>query len=263
MIRQSGELEMSTPKTARSSNLIRSVLLLAASMAAPGAMAAKWANQFTEFELPPGWSCTLEGAEWVCQSSDPAKKKEAIIVLAAKLKGDQDSLDQYLTYLKATKSFTSVAGKPMKSEPRYAETKNFNGQPWVDALHLESEIPGFYTRYLATVKDDIGVLITYSVAKAKFSDYRQDFDNMVNTLRVFRKTGEGLNVAPSQPGQPPQVTIPTTVSDGGVFPGVDVKGGNDSPQPQGAKKGGDDAFLYLVIGGAVVAFLIFKKKKRG
>src|SRR4051812_137963 len=80
----------------------------------PNAFAVKFANQFTEFELPPGWSCNLEVAEWVCQSSDPAKKKEAIIVLAAKLKGDQDSIDQYQTYLKSTKTFTSVSGKPLK-----------------------------------------------------------------------------------------------------------------------------------------------------
>src|SRR6478752_10447979 len=82
--------------------------------------AGKFANQFTEFELPPQWQCNLEGAEWVCQSTNEAKKKDAIIVLAAKLKGDQDSLDQYLTYLKAAKTFTSVSGKPVKSEAKYA-----------------------------------------------------------------------------------------------------------------------------------------------
>src|SRR5271156_5750742 len=99
--------------------------------------AAKFANQFTEFELPPQWQCTLEGAEWVCQSTNEAKKKDAIIVLAAKLKGDQDSLDQYLTYLKAAKTYTSAQGKPVKSDPKYAKTVNLNGQAWVDSLHLE------------------------------------------------------------------------------------------------------------------------------
>src|SRR4051794_34790223 len=131
------------------------------------AHAAKFANQFTEFELPPQWQCNLEGAEWVCQSTDDKKKRDAIIVLAAKLKGDQDSLDQYLAYLKSAKVYTSVAGKSVKSEPRYAKTISLNGQPWVDSLHLESEIPGFYTRYLATVKQDIGVLVTYSINKNK------------------------------------------------------------------------------------------------
>src|SRR6478752_7464240 len=86
------------------------------------AHAAKFANQFAEFELPPQWQCNLEGAEWVCQNTNEGKKRDAIIVLAAKLKGDQDSLDQYLTYHKSNKTYTSVQGKPVKSEMKYANT---------------------------------------------------------------------------------------------------------------------------------------------
>src|SRR4051794_37850833 len=72
---------------------------LAAALAwAPNAHASKFANQFIEFELPPQWQCNLEGSEWVCQSTDEAKKRDAIIILAAKLKSDQDSLDQYEAY---------------------------------------------------------------------------------------------------------------------------------------------------------------------
>src|SRR6476620_3480272 len=133
------------------------VLLSALCLLPKDGFASKFANQFTEFELPPQWQCNLEGAEWVCQSTNESKKKDAIIVLAAKLKGDQDSLDQYLNYLKAPKTFTNVQGKSVKSEAKYAKTVNINGQAWVDSLHLESELPGFYTRYLATVKQDIGV----------------------------------------------------------------------------------------------------------
>lgn len=224
------------------------------------ANAAKFSNQFSEFELPPGWSCNLEVAEWVCQNTNPAKSKEAIIVLAAKLKGDQDSLDQYLTYLKATKSFTSVTGKAMKSEPKYAKTLNVNGHPWVDALHMESEIPGFYTRYLATVKDDIGILVTYSIAKNKYQDYLKDFDNMVNTLKVFRKAG-GINVAPANTNLL-QPNIPTTISGETVFPGVNPRGADDTPAaPKSAKKS-EDLVLYGIIAAAAVVLFIVKKKKK-
>jgi hypothetical protein len=227
----------------------------------PSAFAAKWANQFTEFELPPSWACNLEGAEWVCQNTDEAKKKEAIIVLAAKLKGDQDSLDQYLAYLKAAKSYTSVAGKPMKSEPKFAKTVNLNGQPWVDALHMESEIPGFYTRYLATVKDDIGVLVTYSISKNKYQEYQKEFENLTRTLKVFRKSG-GINVAPANTNLM-NTQIPQTVSEGTVFPGgLNVQGGSDQRQaPRTASGGNDDLLMYGVIGAAVIALIIFKKKR--
>src|SRR6478736_135221 len=208
--------------------LISSIALSMSFLSPNTSWAAKFANQFTEFELPPQWQCNLEGAEWVCQNTDEAKKRDAIIVLAAKLKGDQDSLDQYLTYLKAAKTFSSVQGKPVKSEPKYAKTVNLNGQAWVDALHMESEIPGFYTRYLATVKQDIGVLVTYSINKNKYQQYLDDFDNMVKTLKVFRKSG-GINVAPQNSNLFQNAQIPTNVGTETVFPGsqMQVQGGAD------------------------------------
>ncbi len=224
-----------------------------------GANAAKFANQFCEFELPPGWLCNLEGAEWVCQSSDTNKKRDAIIVLAAKLKGDQDSLDQYLVYLKAPKSYTSVQGKPVKSEPKYAKTININNHSWVDSLHLESEIPGFYTRYLATIKQDIGVLVTYSINKDKYTEYLKIFETMVRTLKVFRKEG-GINVK-SQKSNLFDTTIPQGISEGTVFPGASPEGGSD--QTQGKRKGGLPIIPIALIGAAVVLLLILKRKKKG
>lgn len=241
-------------------------LMLAINLLFPQiSFAAKFSNQFTEFELPPQWTCNLEGAEWVCQSTEEGKKKEAIIVLAAKLKGDQDSLDQYLTYLKGAKSFTSVQGKPVKSEPKYAKTVNINGQAWVDALHMESELPGFYTRYLATVKQDIGVLITYSIIKNKYQQYLGDFDNLVKTLKVFRKAG-GINVAPAQNNlfqTPPTAQVPTNVGNETIFPGQNqtIEGGSDQkPAPKSEQ---DQIPLPLLLGGIVlVAYIFFKRKQK-
>jgi hypothetical protein len=232
------------------------VLALGISLFPASSHAAKFANQFTEFELPPQWQCSLEGAEWVCQSTNESKKKDAIIVLAAKLKGDQDSLDQYLTYLKAVKSYNSVQGKPIKSDPKYAKTVNLNGQAWVDSIHQDSEIPGFTTRYLATVKDGIGVLITYSINKSKYQEYLGDFDNLVRTLKVFVKTG-GLNAAPSSTNLFQNTTIPTTMSEQTVF-GNAPQGGADSPAP---KKKDDDSLLFILIGAAIIGFIILKKKR--
>src|SRR5690606_29110084 len=140
-----------------------------------------------------------EGAEWVCQNADDAKKRDAIIILAAKLKGPQDSLDQYLAYLKQAKKYQSVTGKPVKSDPKYGKTVQINDHAWVDALHLESEVPGFYTRYLATVKQDIGVLVTYSINKDKYQQYLPEFEALVKTLKVFRKPG-AINEGTGQQG---------------------------------------------------------------
>lgn len=223
------------------------------------AFAAKFANQFIEFELPPQWQCNLEGAEWVCQSTNEGKKRDAIIVMAAKLKGDQDSLDQYLSYLKGPKMYTSIQGKPVKSDPKYAKTVSLNEHAWVDALHLESEIPGFYTRYLATVKQDIGVLVTYSINKAKYQEYLNDFETMVKTMKVFRKPG-GINSGTSN-NSLMNTQIPQHVAQDTIFPGTAPQGGSDEKPAPAPKQ--DDFTFYLLLGGAAVVVLFILKRRRG
>ena len=63
------------------------LLTLAMVLLMPAAFARKFTSQYCEFELPSGWDCALEGTEWVCQSSNKDRKKEAIIILAAKIRG--------------------------------------------------------------------------------------------------------------------------------------------------------------------------------
>lgn len=226
------------------------------------AFATRFSNQFSEFELPPQWQCQLEGAEWVCQTADESKKREAIVILAAKLRGDQDSLDQYLTYLKTPKKWSNSQGKPLQSEVKYAKTIQINDHPWVDALHMESEVPDFYTRYLATIKDDIGVLITYSIQKDKYQLYLNDFDNLVKTLRVFRRIG-GLNAGGA--GQSLFQSAQTSAGVGGgdsAFSGATIDGNETEQKP--AKKKQDDSTLYLILAAAgAVGFIIWRKKKNG
>ncbi|MEX1099204.1 MAG: hypothetical protein WEB87_02190 [Bacteriovoracaceae bacterium] len=158
----------------------------------PNAFSKSFSNQFVQFELPTGWQCSIEGSEWVCQSENQDRRKEAIIILAAKYRGPQDSLEQYQSYLKGTKTYQLPGGKMQRSEPKYTKANNVNGQQWVDALHLASEVPGFYTRYLATVKEDLGVAVTFSVTKDLYSAYQGIFDNVVSSMRVFRQKKQNL-----------------------------------------------------------------------
>lgn len=232
----------------------------------PLAEAAKYSNAFTAFELPAGWACNQEGAEFVCQNTNELKKKDTIIVLAAKTATPQDTLDAYRLYLKSPKTWTGPQGKSVKSEPRSDKTVNVGGTMWIDALHMESEIPGFYTRYLATVKHDIGVLVTLSVASAKYKEYLTDFDAIAQSIQVFKKT-EAAPVAAAPTGggtvSGPNITLlPDNSAPTGVFQAP------ATPAEAPAKKGprnasGDGLMLLLIIGGAVVVLILIKKKKQG
>jgi LPXTG-motif cell wall-anchored protein len=216
--------------------------------------AKTFTSQYTEFELPTGWECALEGSEWVCQSENKDRKKEAIIILAAKYRGEQDSLDQYQAYLKQAKSFTLPGGKTQVSEAKTVSIKEINGQRWVDALHLASEVPGFYTRYLATVKDNLGIAITFSVAKDHYDAYQEIFDKIIATIRVFDQKNASQGNWTKKKEESDLV--------GDVVP--EVNSNVDISQKKKATGGGgmDETTSMLLIGAAVVGLLIFLKKKK-
>lgn len=239
--------------------LVLAVAASAALLAPQPAHAVKFANQFVEFELPYGWKCGLEGAEWVCQSEDANKKRDAIIVLAAKLKGDQDTLDKYQEYLNKPRKFSSAGGKDVVSQPKYANNKTVNGHVWVDSMHMSSEIPDFFTRYMATIEKDIAVLVTYSVNKTKFADYQKQFDDMITSLKVFRKQGGINQMAQSTGGTPPGVGVTGGIFDK-VAPTDNVAQTAASTKSGGGGAAGGAGVLILVALGAV-GFIIWKKKK--
>jgi hypothetical protein len=231
---------------------------------APQVQAKRFTSQYCEFELPMGWECALEGTEWVCQSDNKDRQREAIIILAAKIRGDQDSLDHYQAHLRQTKTFMLPGGKTQVSEPKYAriwESTN-DKHPWVDALHLASEVPGFFTRYLATTKEDLGVAVTFSVAKDHYDSYQDVFQAVIDSLRVFRRSGSGDNWA-----------LPTNTLADNVVPdllniGSQNRGGDISVQRQreggiGDNTGTTGLILLLVVAAGVFVVMKLRKKKGG
>lgn len=227
--------------------------------------AAKFANQFTQFELPPQWQCTLEGTEWVCNSSVKTKEREALIVLAAKLRGDQDTVEKYLTIVMGPKTYESASGKTVTSVVNHAKKIDMDGIQWVDAEHMESEIPGYMTRYLATVKEDIAVLITYSIQKDKIALYQKTFDDMVKSLRVFRKKQLADNTAGAAKAAAINTAqIPTSVDGNTVFGTAPKPEAVKESRPDAPSGGGSGLLLPIVLlAGAAGGFILYKKKKAG
>ena len=200
----------------------------------------------------------IEGSEWVCQSENQDRRKEAIIILAAKYRGPQDSLEEYQAYLKQDKTYQLPGGKMQRSEPRYVKVSNITNQQWVDALHLASEVPGFYTRYLATVKEDLGVAVTFSVAKDLYNAYSGIFDNVVASLRVFRQKKQNLaNIKLNGDGGGDANFDDTTFAP--VDPAFDI--GVAAKKKRKDSEGGGDGLLYILLLAGVGGFALMKLKK--
>lgn len=236
------------------------ISLILGSFICSSVFAKRFTNKYCEFELPSGWECALEGAEWVCQSENPERRKESIIILAAKTRGEQDNLDEYMAYLKKTKEYNLPGGKKQVSEPKNTKLTRINDQQWVDALHLASEVPGFYTRYLATVKEDLGIAVTFSVTKDLYATYQPIIDKLVSTLRVFRQKANpdlsGLRTAKSEDPNFADATFnPNTA--------IDLQA-NKTKKRTGTSSD-DDLMLIIavLVVGAVIVIIRKGRKKKG
>lgn len=224
------------------------------------AQAKRFSNAYISFDLPPNWTCQMEGTEWVCISKFAKKAKEAMIILTAKERGpaNLDSLEAYHNHLKQTRMLPDSKGRARKSEVKHVTIRNIANHRWADGLHLGSEITSYYTRYLATVKDRIGILVTFSAHKTHYTKYSTDFINAIKSLRVTatkdllakssgevrRSKKEFIGGAIGQAMQNQPVMAPPEESSSGL---------SDS----GTK------LLGLVLLLAAVGFYLYSRKKKG
>lgn len=240
-----------------SKHYLLALIMVMATWSGPS-FSAKFASQYCEFELPPGWECVLEGTEWLCMSNNKERQREAIIILAAKIRDGEDTLANYQAYLKKTKTFTLPGGKTQVSEPKYVKMTTIKDHQWVDAMHLASEAPGFYTRYLTTIKEDIGVGVTLSVAKDFYDSYQPVFDQIVKTLIVFRQKNVKFDYRPSKSDKDGAMLDQTTFVD----TNQDMHDLNRQKKGGEAGQGDDMDLIMLLILLAVAGFAFYKFKKR-
>ncbi|MGZ3774006.1 MAG: hypothetical protein ACXVCY_16195 [Pseudobdellovibrionaceae bacterium] len=160
-------------------------------------------NAYISFEMPETWKCNLEQTEWVCRSEQNKESKEAIIILTAKEVGPTDTFPLYESHMNTPIALNIRGGGTTESKIVYkAKNVQINDQPWLDSLHLGSEVPNYFTRYLATIKDKIAVLVTFSAHKQFYTKYSQDFFKAVMSLRVIASKSllTKPDIGPIRPG---------------------------------------------------------------
>jgi len=237
-----------------------SSLTLIAVLAPLGAQAKTFKNAYLSFDLPEKWNCSLEGTEWVCRTNDPGLA-EAIIVLTAKEVGPQDALPGYESHLRQPRMIISRTGSSVQSTVYRTDRKRIFGHEWVDGWHFSGEVYNYYTRYLATTKEKIAVLITFSAHKLHYTKYSADFLRAIESLRVS-STGNLLN---KQAG-----AGAGDAGSGGLFGGGDAGAMPGEPGADGfgglGGRGGPGAvksFLGIaLVCAAAGVYLLLKRKKK-
>lgn len=166
------------------------------------AHAKTFSNSFVSFSLPDDWVCVQEGVAWACSNKGPTKQNDAVIVMAAKVAAPADNLTSFKDFLGKPKSIPSKVGTPMPSTVMYAQERVLAGWKWVQAQHLGSEVQDFYSLYLATVKEGLAVLVTFSADKTKYAQFNPVFDQAMKSLKLtasnqllFPKNSGGTGIA--------------------------------------------------------------------
>lgn len=206
------------------------------------AQAKIFKNAYISFEINEKWNCNLEQTEWVCRSQDARESKEAIIILTAKEVGPTDKFELYESHLKTVHPRPGIpaAGAKVSQPPQY---KKINNQQWVDGIHLGSEMPNYFTRYVATIKDQIAILVTFTAHKDFYAKYSTDFIRSINSLTVI--ASKGLL-------DKPQADIRGSGGEifgvGGVNPLVPGQADPTGPTVSGKKDSGKFKILLLGLG---------------
>lgn len=193
--------------------------IILASLMAESTEAKVFRNAYVSFELPDTWKCNLEHTEWVCRSEINKEAKEAIIILTAKEVGPTDSFSAYTQHLATPQPTQGRGGSAMSRVVYPPKQVKINDHIWIDGLHMASEVPNYFTRYLTTIKDKIAVLVTLSAHKNFYTKYSQDFFKSVMSLRVIA-TPNLLNnpqTGPLRPGgdtfgPPGSLTMPSDIN---------------------------------------------------
>jgi hypothetical protein len=218
------------------------------------AQAKTFQNSYVAFEVPDNWTCIQEGVAWTCTPQNAVEAKEAVIVLAAKVAGPEDNIGNFLNFLKQPKKITTKVGTPMPSQVMSAQERMLAGHKWVQAQHLGSEVQEYYTLYLATVKDALAILVSFSAEKSRFQNYNPIFDKAIKTLRIV--AGNKLLFPKDQQGNASDII------------GIQVPvGGNREviiPPPQNKSRNPKMLLILIIAGlalGAGVYFFLTGRKK--
>jgi hypothetical protein len=170
--------------------------------AAEPASAKTFQTSYLSMTIPDQFTCTQSSNAWVCLSSDLAHAKDAVIVLSAKVAAPEDNLAAFASQYRRSKTLTA-SGAPIESKVISVQNKNLSGTQWVQAQQLGSEVPDFYTLYLATVKDQISIQVSFSAEKSKYAAYSTMFNQAIQSIKL-------LNMPKIQNAPAVSPVIPTT-----------------------------------------------------
>ncbi len=221
---------------------------------------------YVSFDHPEGWKCELSQGVWICQSSVETDRKESVVLSIATMASEWDTLENYEKYLKEPRPIQDEDGNSLMSKVSFTRKRNINGVNWIDSLQFNSELPGFWARYLATVNTTgstkLAILITYIVSEEKYKTLAPAFDHMISSLKPNAEFD--LNIASKQGDGP----LPGAQKLGQIQKDIIAQRLNIRRKPEKAVEeapavqGIPTTTLIAAGGGAIVVVLLLRRIRR-
>lgn len=242
------------------------LFILFALLAATPAFALTTA--YVSFDHPEGWRCELSQGVWICQSTLEPDRKEAVILSIATLATEWDSIENYEEYLKQPRTIQDEEGNTITSKVTYVRRRNVNGVTWVDSLQQNSELPGFWARYLATVHNTnnsrLAILITYIVSEERYQQLAPQFERMVASLKPNDEFN--LNIASKQGIGPLPGAEKLGTSQRDLLKGLGLGKKKEEPKKEAPPAEDNSSpmttLLTVVGGGAAIGYILMRRRKK-
>jgi len=214
-------------------------------------------TSYLSFDEPPGWNCQLSQGVFLCESPNEKDRLHSLIMIFGAPMTEFDSLPNYESYLNKPKTILDDYGDPIKSKVTFVRKREINGFTWIDSLQQNSELSGFWTRYVATVQKPLAILVTYVVSNEKYVELTPSFEKMVSSLRPTTDFKFATNQK--------DLALPGTEL-GGILKSRFSKQGSKKEEVESIEisKKGSSRFSLILFGIlATVALVYLKYKKRG
>lgn len=160
------------------------VLALSFLFVSPLLEAKIFTSNYIRFQLPERWGCNRDNSTHICHLIGGPKNKDAVILVTAKQTGPSDSLSFYKEYLSVPVEWKRKDNSVLKSSPVRTKQVIIDKATWVDSLHRGGEVKEYYTRYFATRKKDISILVTFSAHRDVYPSYSAIINNLVRSIKV-------------------------------------------------------------------------------
>jgi len=220
------------------------------------AEAKQFKTQFFSLKLPPNWDCAKEELDYVCQPDNLHERSEVIMVIVTKAVDPvDDTVEKYLETLKKPQTMRDLLGKSYKSEVKYARINSIRDREWVDSLQFGSEIPGFFTRYLASIEEKVAGLVTYAIAESAYAKWAPVMEDMIKTIEL-KFDAQAFDQLTKTSG--------SLISSRGNsrFSGRSAPPATEAPQKQDKEDDTSTMILVALMLAAVVGYIIYKRKNK-